>query len=252
MTAERKNLVRHLWPDKRLYGATLLLVTGITGLIYGIAAGVFEISYSDRVPAWMAAYPAWAMTLASTLAALLAIRSLHTRRAAPGIVGAVAGVLAMGFLGIGSLLALIALAFLVQSIREGEEVPASRDLAADLWPDKTLAASAILLVAGAINMAWGVALGWNALFEDLTVAALPTYGLPGLVVGAATLVAGILGIAGAALNQHQRAPVLGVVAAVASAATLAGVFVTPLLGGAALVLVVLGLREHEYVRPAPA
>lgn len=249
---ERKNLVRHLWPDKRLYGATLLLVTGITGLIYGVAAGVFEFSYSNRVPTWVATYPAWAMTLASTLAALLAIRSLHTRRAAPGIVGALAGALALGFLGIGSVLAFVALAFLLQSIREGEEVPASRTLAADLWPDKTLAASAIMLVAGAINVAWGAALMWNALFENLAVAALPTYGLGDHVVGAATLAAGLLGLAGAVLNQYQQAPVLGVAGAVASAATLAGVFVAPLLGAAALVLVVLGLREHEYVRPAPA
>lgn len=248
---ERKNLVRHLWPDKRLYGATLLLVTGMTGLIYGVAAGIFEINYSSRVPTWMATYPAWAMTLASALAALMAIRSLHTGRATPGIVGAIAGVLALGFLGIGSLLALVALAFLVQSIREGEEVPASRTLAADLWPDKTLAASAILLVAGATNVAWGAALSWNALFEDWAVAALPTYGLDGLLLGAATLVAGLLGIAAALLSQKQRAPALGVAGAVASAATMAGVFVTPLLGAAALVLVVLGLREQEFVSPTP-
>lgn len=241
---ERKNLVRHLWPDKRLYGATLLLVTGITGLIYGIAAGVFEISYSNRVPAWMAAYPAWAMTLGSTVAALMAIRSLHTRRAAPGIVGAVAGVLALGFLGIGSLLSLVALAFLVQSKREQEEVPAARSLAADLWPDKTLAASVLLLVAGAINAAWGSALLWG-------LAALPTYGMDARLIGGLILAAGLVGLLGAVLNQRQRAPALGVIGSVASAATLAGVFVTPLLGMGALVLVVLGLREHEYARPVP-
>lgn len=227
-------------------------MTGVTGLVYGVAAALFDFNYSTHVPTWIAAYPAWAMTLASTLAALLAVRSLQTRRAAPGIAGAVAGVLALGFLGIGSLLALIALAFLVQSIREGEEVPASRTLGADLWPDKTLAASAVLLVAGAINVAWGAALLWNAVFEDLAVAALPTYGVNAHLLGAATLAAGLLGLAGALLNQYQRAPVVGIAGAIASAATLAGVFVTPLLGGAALVLVVLGMREHEFVRPAPA
>lgn len=245
MADERKTLVRHLWPDKRLYGATLLLVTGGTGLVYGIAAGLFEISYSNRVPAWMAAYPAWAMTLGSTVAALLAVRSLQTRRATPGIAGAVAGVLALGFLGIGSVLSLIALAFLVQSKREQEEVPAARSLTADLWPDKTLAASVLLLVAGAINAAWGSALVWG-------LAALRTYGMEPHVIGGLILVAGLLGVMGAVLNQRQRAPALGLVGSIASALTLAGVFVTPLLGVGALVLVVLGIREHEYVRPTPA
>lgn len=244
MSENRKLLVRHLWPDKRLYGATLLLVTGITGLIYGIAASTFDISYSARVPDWLAAYPSWLTTLGSAAAALLAIRSLQTQRALPGILGAAAGTFALGFLGIGSLLALVALGFLLQSLREAEEVPASRALPADMWPDKTLAASVLLLVAGAVNVAWAAAI-------LLDLAALPTYRLDPSLVGVAILAAGLIGVTAAVLNQRQRAPALGLVGALVSGATLAGVFVTPLLGAAALTLVLLGIREHEYVRPAP-
>lgn len=238
---DRKTLIKTLWPDKALYGAILLLITGVLGLSYAVAAlSGLEITFGRSVPGWITGFPAWATLLFSSLTALLALVSLTERRLAFAVAGTVSGFVSFGLAGLASLLSLAAGWMLWLAHREREDTnPATRALTASMWPDKTLAASLLMLVAGVVTLGWGagIASGYVVFRGYLDSA---------VVFGSLAAGAGAVCLAASYRLYWQRSPALAAVASVLAILGMALYVVGPLTGFAALVLVVLALREDEF------
>lgn len=244
MDAERKRLITNLWPDKLLYGSVTLAIVGITGIVWALLVDAGEIRYGGLAPDLLVRYPAEVTLLGSGGAVALAAFALARRSTPWGFLGALLGVVAMGFLGLGAALSLVAAAFFLMSLREGEERnPATVRLTADLWPDKSLAAALLSGVNGFLTLAWGAVLAMNLVTLD-------RLGASQALVGAGAGLLGLLALAAAAMLYRQRGAWLAVVTAVAIFAVFPFVVVGPLLTAGTLVLVGLAMREREFEDPA--
>ncbi|MHB8606237.1 MAG: hypothetical protein ACYDCK_13385 [Thermoplasmatota archaeon] len=243
MVHSREHLVRHVWPDKRLYGSILLLVTSLLGALFALMQLAVDVRLGPNVPAVLRdASPTNALVL-SIVAAVGAYVALRQRKTTWAFVGAVAGVLSFGFLGVASLVSLIAFVFLVLARMEGEdENPETLALDRMQWPDKALSASLVLLLAGVFALAWGY-----GLVSDSVVLSIPSSETFGLF----TILVGLVDLAAAAMLSRQRAPMLGFAAAVGSILAFSLYVIGPILGVTALVLLVQAKREDEFEEDAP-
>lgn len=233
-----KRLARHLWPDKLLYGCTLLLVTGGVGLLFALVAVLGPVEYSDNIPSWARVEDVGVSAFLSAAAMGFAVLGLATRRLGLAFTGALAGILSVGPIGVSSALSAIAAGFLFAARREREHVsPRTLALSSDAWPDKTLAASLVLLVGGATSLTWGAALWTGGIVVDP---------LDPLLFAPLSLVAGLVGLVAAWRTYHQRGLWWGVAAAVLFVATVEFFAVGPLLGLATLVLLWMAHREDEF------
>ncbi|HVM45120.1 MAG TPA: hypothetical protein VM582_04225, partial [Candidatus Thermoplasmatota archaeon] len=193
--AQREH-IRELWPDKLLYGSVMIFVTGIVGVLHAALVLAFDITYSKNVPPLLRGWPAEATLALSAVAlvcGIVAIRRLSIRW---GMAGAIAGFFSLALLGLASLFALVAAAFLLVAHREEEHrSDHTRQLGAEHWPDKSLAASLLLLMGGFVTLAWGGAV----------LAGLVNFG-GGLAptLGALEIVAGLLALVAAYFLYHQR------------------------------------------------
>jgi hypothetical protein len=163
---------------------------------------------------------------------------LRQRNTNFAIAGGVAGIAAMGLLGIGPLFSVIALGFVALSRLEGEDLKAATlNLRDEMWPDKSLAASLLVFMSGVMTLAWGVAL--LARLVSFTIAD-PT------VFGAFAVVVGIASLASARPLYHQKAPMLGLACAIAGLFALGMYVIGPFLSLGALYYLNLAQREREF------
>jgi hypothetical protein len=241
--ASREQLVQRLWPDKLLYASVLLLLTGGLGALYGLLAAALDLTYSAGVPDLLRGYPPLATVALSAATAGLAYMALRRRSTKLAFAGGLTGVLAMGLLGLGPLLSLAALVVTLLAWGEREDRdPETLRLTADMWPDKSLAASLVLLLAALVNVLWALVLLPRAVvFEAVDP----------LLLGLASLLVAVLCLAAAAAVHYQRWPALGALAAAGSVLTLGLYLVGPVLGLTALALLLLARGEREFL-PEPA
>lgn len=238
MRAHRRHLARTLWPDKLMYGTIVLVITSLVAALYGWFALSFGVDYEGTIPPPLAAWPAVATIGLSLLAALLGALGMLLRNTNLSLAGAVAGIAAVGLLGVGSVASLAALALFLVARIEGEDThEASLRLTKEMWPDKSLAASAVLLVQGLLTAAWGLLLA-------LGIVSSVASGEDGLGYGL-VIIGGFL-MATAGLLHHQKAPVLGVLAALLGGFGFAFVVVGPLLTLVVLALLALAQWEREF------
>lgn len=234
----REVMLRHVWPDKLVHAATLLLVVGAAGALQGSLALVTPLSLSNAAPAVVRAFPPEATLVLSLAAAGLAVPALLRHDLRLGAMSVVAAFFSFGLLGAASLVALAAGVLLARAAAEREHAnPQTLRLEAHEWPDKTLAAATVLTVLAAVALAWGTA----------ALAGLVAFTLvAGPVDGALAVAAGLLAAFAAREVYHQRGRAWGLAAGVAGVATLAFYVVGPALGAAALVLLAQAKREREF------
>lgn len=234
----RRHLARTLWPDKLMYGTIVLVITGLVAALYAWFALSVGVDYEGAIPEPIASWPALVTVGLSLLAAALGALGMLMRNTNYSIPGALAGIAAVGLLGVGSVASLAALVLFIVARLEGEDTHApSVHLSRHLWPDKSLAASAVLFVQGLLTAAWGAMLAFNLVSSVAS-------GEDGLGYGMVIL-GGFL-ILTAALLHHQKAPVLGVLAALLGGLGFAFVIVGPLLTLVVLVLLGLAQLEREF------
>jgi hypothetical protein len=238
--SERRSLIKNLWPDKALYASTMVILTGVLGALYGLALIILTVNFDSDIPALIRDFPLWATVLLSLASAALAWVALMVRNTWLTAVGALLGIAAMGFVGIGSILCAIALVFVALSRFEGEDLnPATRRLDATMWPDKSLAASVLTLMTAIITLVWA----W-ALMAD--VVAFDGYLENQDLFGYLALACGLIGIGAAISLYFQRVPWLAFAGTAAGLAGLALYMVGPILALAGFTLTLLAYREREF------
>lgn len=235
----REELIKEVWPDKALYAATLLLITSVLGILQGIAFAVLDITLVKDLPWLLEAMPAslvLVLSLVEAAGATVALRRQQTRwTLAAGIVG----VLSLNLFGLGSVIAVIALVFVGLARTEGEDAASPEEVVpAETWPDKALAASTVLVVAGVLTAGWGLGL----LVDWLTF----TGYMPQAVFGWVSIALGALALLAAVRLYHQHGAWLGVLAGVGAVAGLALYAVGPILGLGAILLIWQARREDEF------
>lgn len=240
----RRDLIKGLWPDKALYGSTLLFLTAVLGLVHGLSLTLLTrwttFTVSDNVPAILRFMPPEAILFFSLAAAILAYVALRRQRSELAMAGAAAGVFSFALLGLGSALSLLALGFILLSRVEGEhEEEETLALDESMWPDKALAASVVLLVSSVLTLGWGLALAFDAL-------AFSGYTSDPTAFGWAAALVGIVGLVASAGLYYQRMPLLAVLASVGGILALGLYIVGPLLSLVALVLVYKAWKEDEF------
>lgn len=239
---ERDRLVRHVWPDKRLYACTILIVGGLSGMAFDVVLWTIQPRFDKAFPQVLVdAWPSASFVL-SFLAVIFAFASLRARRNLWGYVASVLGFISLGTLGVETLLALGAFAFLVASSQEGEDH--GPDLHARMWPDKSLAAALLSYISAITSLVWATVL----------LAGIVEIGSAPVSVGL-----GVVGLAAAGLQAYaarrmsvQQAPGLSVLANVVSIAAFSFYLVGPVLAIAGLVLLKLAASEDEFAPAAAA
>lgn len=233
-------LIREVWPDKSLFGAVMLFVTGLLGILFAAFQASVDVELSDKVPTFLRTYPDVVTIVLSMGTFVCAVVSLRNRDTRWALWGCAAGIAAFGLLGVGTVLSVVAFLFLLFSRAEREDYNAETlRLTSDQWPDKTLAASLLLLMAGVVAIVWGVLLVAELVALEISQT---------LVLGAASVLAGLLCFFASLQLYFQRGLWTGAIAALAAVGTIGFYAIGPLLGAAALVLLMLGQREREFER----
>lgn len=249
MPSDHAVFIRDRWPDKALFANVLLLVAGTLGFLHAFVAKIDGITFASAQLAFIESYPWWATAALSLVAVAAAMASMRTRDLRWAALGAVCGFASFGLVLVEPMLSTVAMAFLVRARFEGEDTDeAQRGLTALQWPDKTLAASALLLMAGTATLEWWVGIVFGFLHAQGLSELSPWMGLVGLTLG-------LVAVFGSHALYHQRQLAVCVVAALAGVAGVGLFVVAPMLSLAALVLIVLGVREDEFgrkVAPSPA
>ena len=234
----KKHLIRDLWPDKHLYAALLLVLAALIGGAFAVVAYVVPVTLSRDVPTDVAGWNWPFGVLLPAIALPFAYLSYRLRRPWMGFVAAGIELVSVGALGVSSFLALAAIGFLLRARAEDEhQNPATKDLHPHHWPDKSLAAALLFLVAAVGLFTWGAMLltGWLSVRSlDLTM------------WGIGSIFASLLAVAGAVFCYRQRNFVACVGAAVAVALSLGFVIVGPALALGAGLLLYGARREGEF------
>ena len=240
-THSREELARALWPDKALYASVLLFVTGFVGALTGLVAILVPLQYGTDVPGWLSDWPPWIIIATSLATVVVAYVALSRRNSIFAFVACATGVLSLGFMGANVVLSLIALYFVIRSRGEGEHTnPLTRRLTADMWPDKTLAAGLLMLIVGVLTLVWGLAIA----FDGVTYQG---YLLPAPAFGAGAAAFGVLALIAARGLYVQKGALFALFAAVGAGVSVALWVIGPVLAATAVLLVLLGAKEREFV-----
>lgn len=202
----QKHLIRHLWPDKHLYAAILLVLGAAIGAAFAVAARVVPVTFADGSPSAIAGWNWPFGIILPAIVLVLAGFSYRARNPMLGLLGAAVLVASGGALGVASLLGLASAVFFVLGRREGEHVnPATRTLHVRLWPDKALACMLLFAVAAVAAIVWGGMLltGW-----------MSVRGADVALWGLGSIASGLLAAVGAFLCYRQRAFAVCVIAAI--------------------------------------
>lgn len=236
----RDFLIKDLWPDKALYAAVLLFITGFIGVINGLVRMVVDLDYSERVPALVSSYPETLTLALAVLALACGIVAMRKRRTTWTVVGAVLAITSIGFVGINLVLAFICLWFVYLSRKENEDGnPATQILTADMWPDKTLAASLLMLIGGMSALTWGAGILFDVVTYD-------GYFGPTWLFGLAAMVVGFASVTSSRELYYQRGRMFASGVAVLQVIFLAFWIIGPAVGIATLVLIQLARGEAEF------
>jgi hypothetical protein len=236
-------LIREVWPDKALFGAVILFITGLLGLLFTSIEATIDVELSARVPTFLREYPPLVTVACSLLTFIFAGVSLRNRDTGWALWGCLAGVAAFGLLGVGTALSLVALLFLLKSRHEREDFkPETLRLTSDQWPDKSLAASLLLLMAGIVAIVWGVLLLLELVNLEIGRTA---------ILGAGALISGLVSFLASAQLYVQRGFWVGTLASIGAVGSIGFYVIGPLLGIGAFVLLFLAHREREFDRTHP-
>jgi hypothetical protein len=228
------------WPDKAMFSSIMLILAGGMGLLFESLRSVASIGH--QVPDWLKAVPVWYTIPLSIATLVLGFVSLRTQRQRYSYIGCAAGVLSCGFFGLMTILSLIAVFLLFKAHREEENLRGGvHRMHSSEWPDKALAASLFILVAGVMTFLQGSMILIGS-FDPVP------FNVP-WVSGPFDILAGLVSAYAAREIYHLRRPTIGYVAAGLSIVGLGFYAIGPLLGGTAAILIWLAGREHEFVAP---
>jgi hypothetical protein len=218
----------------------MLFITGLLGILFAAFQANIDVELSAKVPAFLRDYPSFVTLLLSLLTFVFAGVSLRNRDTTWALWGCATGIVAFGLLGVGSVISIVALVFLGLSRVEREDFkPETLRLTSDQWPDKSLAASLIILMAGLVAVIWGALLVANLVNLELGQT---------LILGEASVLAGLVCFFASLQLYFQRGFWIGALASVGAIGSIGFYVIGPLLGIAALVLLVLAYREREFDR----
>lgn len=235
----RRELVEEVWPDKILFASMLLLVTGLLGLLHGLFFLFLDPVVGGDLPGILQVWPPGVLIVLSALEAVAAHQALDRQQTRWASVAAVLGLVSLNLFGLGSILSFVAVGFIMLARLEGEDAVAAADrVPADVWPDKALAASTLLVVAGVLTIGWGFANAGRAI-------AFQGY-MDQQLFGFLCLGLGALALAGGYKVYRQEAPWLGALGAVGAVLGLALYVLGPILGLGALALIWAAKREDEF------
>ncbi len=233
------------WPDKIMFAAMTVTLGGGLAVLFSLLMSTGATIGND-IPGWLLPYPPWVGLLAGALMILLGTLAIRFQAAVWVWLGVVAGLISMGMLGLVPILSLVAIIFLVMSHVEGEETIHDDDTwDASLWPDKALAASLMLLVAGIVSLFQA-----GMLFADNLTA--PLFPDTPSTFAFINVVAGAIALYGAFEVFHVRRPWAGWLGAVAGVAGLGFYVLGPGLAITAMILLLLAHREDEFTEAALA
>lgn len=237
------DMIRDVWPDKSLFGAVMLFITGLLGILFAGFQAAIDVELTTKVPAFLREYPPLITLVLSLLTFVFAGVSLRNRDTLWAIWGCATGIVAFGLLGVGTILSVVALVFLVLSRVEREDYkPETLRLTSDQWPDKSLAASLLVLMAGVVAVLWG-----TLLVADLVTLELGQT----LILGEASVLAGLVCFVASLQLYFQRGVWLGILAALGAIGSIGFYVIGPLLGISVLVLLFLAHREREFEKRHP-
>jgi hypothetical protein len=228
------------WPDKAMFASIMLILAGTMGSLFEALRSVATVQSGGLLPSWLTFMPGWAALLLCLATLAFGIVSLRAQRKRFAYVGCLTGLANMGFFGLVPILSLIAVAFVVQAHREGEDLTGTkRAFSKHEWPDKALAASLFLLVSGVLALLQGLAMLFGKFTPVLLSAAPPVEGV--FDVAAAVF-------CGYASWQiyHLRRPWTGYLGLALSAATMGFYVFGPLLAATTLVLLLMARHEDEF------
>lgn len=223
-----------------MFASIMLLLAGTMGTLFEALRSVTTVTQSEKLPSWLTAYPSWIALPLVVATLVLGAVSLRARQKRFAFLGCATGVASLGFVGLVPALSAIALGFLAQAYREGEDLTGTqRTYAKHDWPDKALAASLFLLVAGVLATLQGVAMlaSW---FKPVFLSDLPA------VEGTFDVLAGMFGAFASWQIYHLRRPWSGYAAIVLAAVSMGFYVIAPLLAATTLVLMLMANREGEF------
>jgi hypothetical protein len=233
--AEFRQAPRSQWPDKSLFAASLVLAAGLFGAAF---VGVVQVAHiDDRIPSALRQMPAPLTLTLSLVAAGLAVLAMRTKKHAFAWLGAACAVGSLGIFGLTSVAGLAACILLLLALVEGEDHQPR--LAANVWPDKALAASLALAVGGLFAIWQGIAVMAGRM-DPMFASNAP------VVMGGLDIALGLFSLAGAMDAYKVRRPRIVMLGALATVASLSAYVLGPILGVTALVLVFLAHREDEW------
>lgn len=233
----RDDLIRSLWPDKLLYGCTMIFATGILGLIHAGMLMVLSVSAVGDLPRILLGYGPGATLFLSAVATVLGWIAFRRKDTTWALWGAGVGFVTFALFGLGSLFSLVAAGFVLASRSEGEHLsPHAKRLDPRMWPDKSLAASMLILLLALLSLAWGA----------LLLTGLVQLSFDATPLGGVAILAGLVAGVAAWSLYHQRHAWLGLLACLLGMGALAFYVLGPLLAVAALVLIARAKGEKEF------
>ncbi len=234
------------WPDKAMYAALLLVLGGTLGALFALVQ-LSGATIGGDVPRVFRVYPAGFSLGLSVLTIALGIVSFRYQASLYAYVGVATALGSMGALGLVPLIALFSVANLVLSRMEGEEtLHDGRILEAHHWPDKALAASLFLLVAGLAALLQGAAVAGGRFDHPVFLASTPAAG------AAVDFVAGVSAVVASREVFLQRRAWAGWLGSGLAFLTFGFYVLAPALAMTASVFLALAGRESEFSPPPTA
>lgn len=228
-----------VWPDKIMAAALLVVMGGILGAAFVVLRWSGATVHLDAAPL-LEDWPNGLILTACASAVVLGVFGYIHQSWLLTSLGILADVVSLGFLGISSLIGLVAVWPLVRSFAEGEETRLDRRrMHAHQWPDKAILASTLLTVGAVVALVHGILL--------VTDRVAAPEELPDRLWGAVSLLAGVVAAVAARQVFHMRHVWIAWTAVALLALCAAFYFAGP---GIALVVALylwLAQREGEFL-----
>ena len=228
------------WPDKAMFAAILLILAGGIGLLVEILRLIATVDSKPLVPGILDTYPGWLSATFAGLTLVFGVLCLRAQAMSWGLLGVASALASLAYFGLVPFLGLVALGMLIKSKMEGEETRNDGVvLHGSMWPDKALAASLLLFVAGSVILMQALLI----LLDKFQPVILK--GMEWLVVPVDT-VAALMCFVAARSIYRLKGSLLGWLAAVAGIVTFGLYALGPVLGAGAAVLLRLAAKEGEF------
>lgn len=234
------------WPDKVMFAAMLQVMGGILGAAFA-ALQIAGLRVDREVMVHVGITPPVPALLLSLATFGLGLYAIRHQASVWVWISIATGILSVGMLGLVPLLSLVAVAFLLRSRAEGEETKHDdRIVHPSLWPDKALAASLLLFVAGGVALVQAYVIWRDVILLPAILRETP------LALAALSLVAGLWCLLASFEVYRVRRPWVGHVGAALSLVSLGFLLVGPALGVAIIFLLRKAAGEKEFDGAATA